>query len=149
MENILNLSNGVKVELVEGDKILILSESIKILLDNTGNLVYIENLARSKEEGTVKKVEKMQCDNMHNAVSKLLHDIGIPSNIKGYQYLRTAILLGYQDKKYLDGIVKNLYPKVAEIHDTTSVRTERAIRHAIQIAWDRGNTRILDELFAS
>jgi len=149
VENILKLSNGVKVEKIGGEKILIVSDFVKILLDNNGNLIYVENLAACKDQGIDEKVEISMADDMRKVVSNLLHEIGIPAHIKGFQYLRTAILLAYDDDNYLNSMVKKLYPEVSKIHNTTPGRTERAIRHAIEVAWRRGNTHVLDELFAS
>ena len=80
-------------------------------------------------------------------VTRLLHRVGIPAHIKGYQYLRTGIIKVYQDQDLINSVTKELYPSVADIFDTTPSRVERAIRHAIELAWDRGDCDILDELF--
>ena len=80
-------------------------------------------------------------------VTDMIHQLGVPAHIKGYHYLRTAILLSIEDKGLLDSITKRLYPTVAKQYDTTSSRVERAIRHAIEIAWDRGNLDTLNSFF--
>ena len=80
-------------------------------------------------------------------VSKLLHDLGMPSHIKGYQYIRDAIILMHNDSTYFGGITKLLYPKLASMYDTTSSRVERAIRHAIEVSWTRGDYDLMDEIF--
>ena len=80
-------------------------------------------------------------------ITGILHQIGVPAHIKGYHYLRTAILYSINDKTLLDSVTKLLYPTVASIYDTTSSRVERAIRHAIEIAWDRGNVDTLNSFF--
>lgn len=80
-------------------------------------------------------------------ISKLLHDLGMPSHIKGYQYIREAIELIYNNPDYLRGITKNLYPFIANKYGTTSSRVERAIRHAIEISWNRGDYDLMDEIF--
>lgn len=80
-------------------------------------------------------------------ISKLLQDIGVPAHIKGYQYLRDAISIVYEDVNVLSKITKVLYPRVAEIHETTSSRVERAIRHAIEVAWSRGDVDTLSDMF--
>lgn len=80
-------------------------------------------------------------------VTDMLHDIGIPAHIKGYQYLRTAIMMAVEDMDMLNCITKVLYPTIAKNFQTTSSRVERAIRHAIEVAWSRGQIDILDSLF--
>ena len=86
-------------------------------------------------------------NNITNKISKLLHNLGMPSHIKGYQYVRDAVILMYNDKSYIGGITKQLYPKLAKMHDTTSSRVERAIRHAIEVSWSRGDYDLMDEIF--
>lgn len=80
-------------------------------------------------------------------VTDMLHNIGIPAHIKGYQYLRTAIMMAVEDMDMLNCITKVLYPTIAKDFQTTSSRVERAIRHAIEVAWSRGQIDILDSLF--
>ena len=79
-------------------------------------------------------------------ISKLLHDLGVPSHIKGYQYIRESISLLYKDP-HIKGITKELYPLVAKSYDTTSSRVERAIRHAIEVSWARGDYDLMEDLF--
>ena len=78
-------------------------------------------------------------------VTSLLHDMGVPAHVKGYQYLRDAILMTLEDVHLLSGITKDLYPKIALKYDTTPSRVERAIRHAIELAWGRGNIDLMTE----
>ena len=73
-------------------------------------------------------------------VTKIIHQIGVPAHIKGYQYLRTAILLAFRDSDIINSVTKMLYPSVAKKYATTTSRVERAIRHAIEVAWDRGTS---------
>ncbi len=80
-------------------------------------------------------------------VTSLLHDMGVPAHVKGYQYLREAILMILDDVHLLSGITKDLYPKIAEKYNTTPSRVERAIRHAIELAWGRGNIDLMTEYF--
>lgn len=80
-------------------------------------------------------------------VTEILHEIGIPAHIKGYLYLRTAILETYENIDFLGQITKVLYPEIARLYATTSSRVERAIRHAIEVAWNRGNVDAIDEIF--
>ena len=86
-------------------------------------------------------------DDMEIVVTDIIHQLGVPAHIKCYHYLRTAILYSIEDKTLLDSVTKLLYPTVANIYDTTSSRVERAIRHAIEIAWDRGNVDTLNSFF--
>ena len=86
-------------------------------------------------------------DDMEVVVTDMIHQLGVPAHIKDYHYLRTAILYSIEDKTLLDSVTKLLYPTVANIYDTTSSRVERAIRHAIEIAWDRGNVDTLNSFF--
>ena len=80
-------------------------------------------------------------------VTKIIHQIGVPALIKGYQYLRTAILLTIQDSDIINSVTKTLYPSVAKKYQTTTSRVERAIRHAIEVAWDRGDVDTLNSYF--
>ena len=84
---------------------------------------------------------------LENRVTNLRHEIGIPAHIKGYHYLRDSIIMAVQDMDVLNAITKVLYPTVAKRYQTTSSRVERAIRHAIEVAWNRGKLDTLDELF--
>lgn len=80
-------------------------------------------------------------------VTKIIHQIGVPAHIKGYQYLRTAILMTVRDSEVINSVTKVLYPTVAEKYQTTTSRVERAIRHAIEVAWDRGDVETLNSYF--
>ena len=80
-------------------------------------------------------------------VTKIIHQIGIPAHIKGYQYLRSAILMTIHDNEIINSVTKVLYPSVAKKYQTTTSRVERAIRHAIEVAWDRGDVDTLNSYF--
>ena len=80
-------------------------------------------------------------------VTRIIHQIGVPAHIKGYQYLRTAILLTIRDSEMITSVTKVLYPSVAKKYKTTTSRVERAIRHAIEVAWDRGDVDTLNSYF--
>lgn len=86
-------------------------------------------------------------DNLEIMVSEIMHQIGVPAHIKGYQYLRTAIVLSINDNDMLESVTKILYPTVAKMFKTTPSRVERAIRHAIEVAWDRGDVDVLSSYF--
>lgn len=81
------------------------------------------------------------------AISKLLHSLGVPSHIKGYQYIRESIYMMYTSKEMLGGITKEIYPEIAQRFDTTASRVERAIRHAIEVSWSRGDYDLMEEIF--
>ena len=111
-----------------------------------GNLVdKIESLNNSRrtQEITV-GVDKTDIETQ---VTKIIHQIGVPAHIKGYQYLRTAILMTIRDNELINSVTKILYPSVAKKHSTTTSRVERAIRHAIEVAWDRGDIDTLNSYF--
>ncbi len=80
-------------------------------------------------------------------VTDMIHEIGVPAHIKGYQYLREAIMMSVDDVEMLGSITKVLYPTIAKKYQTTPSRVERAIRHAIEVAWSRGRMETLDALF--
>lgn len=84
---------------------------------------------------------------LETKVAGILHDIGVPAHIRGYHYVREAIMLAFYDLALLDSITKKLYPAIAQKFNTTPSRVERAIRHAIEVAWDRGNIDAIDGLF--
>ena len=91
------------------------------------------------QTGVVRDLEK--------DVTDIIHEIGVPAHIKGYQYLREAIMMSVQDVEMLGSITKVLYPTIAKKYQTTPSRVERAIRHAIEVAWSRGRMETLDALF--
>ena len=85
--------------------------------------------------------------NIDSMVTSVIHEIGVPAHIKGYQYLREAIKIAVNDMEVINAITKVLYPQVAKTFATTSSRVERAIRHAIEVAWDRGDLEVLQRFF--
>ncbi|MBQ9773493.1 MAG: sporulation transcription factor Spo0A [Clostridia bacterium] len=88
-----------------------------------------------------------QGPDIESQVTQIIHQIGVPAHIKGYQYLRTAILLTIKDSDIINSVTKVLYPSVAKKYSTTTSRVERAIRHAIEVAWDRGDVDTLNSFF--
>lgn len=84
---------------------------------------------------------------LESQVTKVIHQIGVPAHIKGYQYLRSAIIMAVNDSEVINSVTKVLYPEVAKKYMTTSSRVERAIRHAIEVAWDRGDIDTLNSYF--
>jgi len=81
------------------------------------------------------------------SITRMLHELGMPSHIKGYQYIRDGILMIYNNPDMIGGITKELYPDVATKYNTTVSRVERAIRHAIEVSWNRGNWDLMEEIF--
>ena len=86
-------------------------------------------------------------NNLEISVTKMLHGLGMPSHIKGYQYIRDGIVMIYNNPEIIGGITKELYPDVASKYNTTVSRVERAIRHAIEVSWNRGNWDLMEEVF--
>jgi len=97
------------------------------------------------------KKEKSKINIYHNnleiSITKLLHGLGVPSHIKGYQYIREGVLLMYENPDIVGAITKELYPEIASRYDTTVSRVERAIRHAIEVSWNRGDLDLMEEIF--
>lgn len=85
--------------------------------------------------------------NLQVSVTKMLHELGIPSHIKGYSYIREAVCIIFGNPEIIGGITKELYPELAAKYNTTVSRVERAIRHAIEVSWNRGNLDFMEELF--
>ncbi len=88
-------------------------------------------------------------NNLQIAITKVLHELGIPSHIKGYQYIRDGVSLIFDNPDMIGGITKELYPELASRFDTTVSRVERAIRHAIEVSWNRGNWDLMTEIFGN
>ena len=84
---------------------------------------------------------------LESVVTDIIHEIGVPAHIKGYQYLREAIMMSVEDSEMMGSITKILYPTIAKKYRTTASRVERAIRHAIEVAWNRGRMETLDDMF--
>ncbi len=101
-----------------------------------------KDLMKSKELNETEK-------EVHVAISKLLHQLGIPSHIKGYTYIRESVFLFYQNSDAYSGITKEIYPEVALRYATTASRVERAIRHAIEVSWTRGDYDLMEEIFGN
>jgi two-component system response regulator (stage 0 sporulation protein A) len=108
-------------------------------------LSYIESLAKSSDRNSF-DFNATRPD-IESQVTKIIHQIGVPAHIKGYQYLRTAILMTIEDNEVINSVTKILYPTVAKKYKTTTSRVERAIRHAIEVAWDRGDVDTLNSFF--
>ncbi len=102
---------------------------------------------RVRKQGPYENRSEYQERNLETDVTNIIHEVGVPAHIKGYQYLRDAIIMSVEDMEMLNSITKILYPTIAKRHQTTPSRVERAIRHAIEVAWSRGKMDTIDELF--
>ena len=98
----------------------------------------------NKKEG---KSIDLASNNIKSSITKTLHDLGIPSHIKGYQYIRDGVEIIFDRPDIIGGITKELYPELADKFETTVSRVERAIRHAIEVSWNRGDWDLMEELF--
>ena len=107
----------------------------------------IKRLADKTRRRGNAKVPGRENGDLEAQVTKIIHQIGVPAHIKGYQYLRTAIIMAINDTEVINSVTKVLYPTVAKQYGTTSSRVERAIRHAIEVAWDRGDLDVLNSFF--
>ena len=110
-------------------------------------LVDIENRILEVFELIDKKSINLYYNNLQISITKMLHELGMPSHIKGYQYIREGISMVYDKPEMVGGITKELYPDIATKFDTTVSRVERAIRHAIEVSWNRGNWDFMEEVF--
>lgn len=112
------------------------------------NIVRLMSSKNSQSMGlpVQSKAEKHEIS-LEVTVTEILHQIGVPAHIKGYHYLRDSIIMSVEKPEIINAVTKQLYPSVAKKYDTTSSRVERAIRHAIEVAWDRGDVDVLNSYF--
>jgi len=122
-----------------------LCASAETILKNRTTVRPVRNEAES--ERTAAKSDASVPYDLETQVTRIIHQIGVPAHIKGYQYLRTAILMTISDNEIINSVTKVLYPSVAKKYQTTTSRVERAIRHAIEVAWDRGDVDTLNSYF--
>lgn len=118
-------------------QVVITVPSIRGEEDSTLNVQKINTVAVPEEKNF----------DLEQDVTDMIHEIGVPAHIKGYQYLREAIMMSVNDSEMMGSITKILYPTIAKKYQTTSSRVERAIRHAIEVAWNRGRMETLDDMF--
>ena len=134
-ESVSELSSDKSAYMVKrGADFQLYNRVIKELLDAQRNKIMS---ARDKNSGV----------GLERSVTGVMHALGIPAHIKGYQFLRTAIIKAVNDPEIINYVTKSLYPGVAKAHGTTPSRVERAIRHAIEVAWDRGDVDTLNSYF--
>ena len=130
-------------------------EMVQELLDEGFAYYFVkpfdENVLASRvlkvAHGHQKRLITASVDSDELKVTDILHQIGVPAHIKGYQFLRDAILLTMNEPDYINAVTKRLYPEIAKRNSTTASRVERAIRHAIEVAWDRGDVDTLNSYF--
>jgi two-component system response regulator (stage 0 sporulation protein A) len=113
-------------------------------VDNTTLLKRIKQVGENCEKKDTSMVTEIE---LEARVTEVIHEVGVPAHIKGYQYLREAIMMTVNNLEVINSITKLLYPTVAKRYATTPSRVERAIRHAIEVAWDRGDTDVLNNIF--
>ena len=121
-----------------------------IFIDRLKQINGMDYLANNNDDGVFIKEDQNHNNRereLENKITKIIQEIGIPAHIKGYLYIREAINMVIDDMDYLGAVTKELYPAVAERYNTTPSRVERAIRHAIEVAWNRGKIETLDKLF--
>lgn len=122
--------------------------NLQVLGDRVRQVAY-DTHPRTESIGTAASlmVQAPAPKNLEVEVTKVIHEIGVPAHVKGYQYLRDAIMLVVEEINYLGAVTKELYPTIAQKYDTTPSRVERAIRHAIELAWDRGDLDKINKFF--
>ena len=103
----------------------------------------VENLLRLAEKAD----PKVHAPGLEELVTSIIHEVGVPAHIKGYQYVREAIMITVEEPELINAVTKRLYPDIAKANATTASRVERAIRHAIEVAWDRGDLETLQKFF--
>ena len=119
----------------------------EILINRIKSLTSRKEYRETKILTQEKQMEQKERPDLEAIVTNIIHDVGVPAHIKGYQYLREAIMMCVKDMEMLNSITKLLYPTIAERYQTTPSRVERAIRHAIEVAWNRGRMETLEALF--
>ena len=139
--NITTTKDNEKVYKILGDLISANKEfQIMITVPSTKN-----GAAKQAEEK--EEIQQQVVHDLEQDVTNMIHEIGVPAHIKGYQYLRDAIMMSVENPAMISSITKILYPTIAKRFQTTPSRVERAIRHAIEVAWSRGRMETLDALF--
>ena len=157
--------NHEYVKLLEGDgvpseKFWALEKRIKIDKKHKGVLIEMrkqnmpfdlvdleQRVLEATNQVEIKTATPAVEQDLRITLTRMLHELGVPSHIKGYQYIREGILILYNNPDIIGGITKELYPEIANRFDTSVSRVERAIRHAIEVSWNRGNLDLMEEIF--
>lgn len=148
-------------ELYLPDRIIVITQFVSGFINsklNSLNIDYIfmkpvnfENLTQLIHSMVSEPIKTINAENnvdIEGDITDILHEVGVPAHIKGYLYLREAISLVYNNVELLGAVTKTLYPDIARMYNTTASRVERAIRHAIEIAWVRGNVDAISDIFS-
>ena len=125
----------------------VLIRRIRQVTEKNPDAPFGDSFSLTDAKGYGRPVPAPKNTDLESIITGVIHEIGVPAHIKGYNYLREAISLCIQDKEFINSITKMLYPTVARNYQTTSSRVERAIRHAIEVAWSRGREEILNSIF--
>lgn len=136
------ISLGAEYYIVKPFDMNILVERIRQLKD-----MKLQSFSDKRNVQGVNIIKENSNRSLESMVTRVMHDIGVPAHIKGYQYLRDSIIMVIKDLEIINAMTKRLYPSIADSHKTTPSRVERAIRHAIEVAWSRGQIDTIDELF--
>lgn len=139
--NVLSTKDNEKLYKIIG-QLMSTDKEFQIMITVPSGKSELQQASISSEN--VKKTEERD---LEQDVTDMIHEIGVPAHIKGYQYLREAIMMSVEDTTMLSSITKILYPTIAKKFSTTPSRVERAIRHAIEVAWSRGRMETLDAMF--
>lgn len=139
--NITTTKDNSKVYKILGD-LINANKEFQIMIT-----VPASNQTGAASEMQIEQQPKPMVHDLEGDVTNMIHEIGVPAHIKGYQYLREAIIMSIEDPSMISAITKILYPTIAKRFQTTPSRVERAIRHAIEVAWNRGRMETLDSLF--
>lgn len=137
------LQLGAEYYVIKPFNMDVLVSRIRQLKDSSQAAIVKPDPAPSSKNGFRPSTPK----NLEAQVTGIMHEIGIPAHIKGYQYLRDAIMMVVKDLEIINSITKQLYPSIAREYNTTPSRVERAIRHAIEVAWGRGQVETIDSIF--
>ena len=118
-----------------------------MVINRIKNVRQIRSISGIRKVNAYEKLYQEPKFDLEEQVTAVIHDVGVPAHIKGYQYLREAIIMSVLDMDMLNSVTKILYPEVAKRFQTTPSRVERAIRHAIEVAWSRGKVETIEEMF--
>lgn len=125
-----------------------IADTIRSLALNHGTLNFVNPASELVSVRLERKAENVSKEvDLEGLVTECIHELGVPAHIKGYQYIRTAIMMVIDDMEMLNYITKELYPTIAKKYKTTSSRVERAIRHSIEVAWSRGRPEVMNSIF--
>ena len=119
----------------------------EMVINRIHNVRQVRTISGLRKINAYEKVRQQPKFDLEEQVTSIIHDVGVPAHIKGYQYLREAIIMSVLDMDMLNSVTKILYPEVAKRFQTTPSRVERAIRHAIEVAWSRGKVETIEEMF--